>query len=489
MKHHKKLAAALACALALGLCAGHVLADGNQDPSQSVDPPLLIAPAPRPSTDVSESAAAETAVSSTPETGLLQRARKAFIVEGETTPADLPTAADPAGTVSFENLGPRLMKNNLNIRALDKNLDAIGAFDAEEMKTMLESAISMLTYQRNQMQQLVDGTTAALNGLNGTLDQNLGIDPSFFLPSLIAYPSGTIQSLDAQLATYESTLEQLKNGEIQDQYDAVSLQLRDAQNQIVMVFETLYLTQLGLEQTYQGLQRNLDSLDRTLAELDIRYEMGQISALTLAEAKAGRTSLVSGMQTLEMNMTGIRRQLEGALGEKITGTIQLQPLTMVSDAELAAVNYESDLSRVKRNSYTLDSANRSVDSAYSEYYDLLDSPTASAWEKDAAYYNKQAADLSADATVLSIELSFASVCDKIRDCQQVLAAARTSHAVKQDSYAAAQLKYKQGVISYNALMSASDALDEAADTVDTAAIELFTAYNNYCWAVEHGILN
>ena len=71
----------------------------------------------------------------------------------------------------------------------------------------------------------------------------------------------------------------------------------------------------------------------------------------------------------------------------------------------------------------------------------------------------------------------------------MLAAAKTTLAIKQDSYSAAQLKYEQGTISYNTLMTALDTLNEAADAVDTAAIDLFTYYNNYCWAVEHGILN
>ena len=488
MKQHRYIAAALACALAVGLCAGHVLADGSQDPSQTVEAPLLIAPAPQPDSAEAESAETENPVPPAAESGsdVLTSSRKSFIVNVGETPFERPVTEDPAGTVSFENLGQRLMKNNLNILALEKNIQAVEAFDPDEMETMLNGAITMISAQQAQLQQLLDGVDATLSGLEFLLDpQSLAI----FQATLVAYPQATIQSLNAQLATYEETLEQLKNGEIEDQYAVVSSQLQDAQHQIVMVFETLYLTQMGLEQTYQGLQRNLASLERTIAELEIRYEMGQISALTLAEAKAGRTSLVSGMQTLEMNMTGIRRQLEGALGEKITGTIQLQPITMVSDAELAAVNYERDLTRVKRNSYALDSANRDSSDANTAYYETLYSPTAAEWEIEAARYSMDAAELSVEAAEQSLELSFASLCDKIRDCQQVLTAAQTSHAVKQDSYAAAQLKYKQGVISYNALMSASDALDEAADTVDTAAIELFTAYNNYCWAVEHGILN
>lgn len=485
MKHHRQLAAALACTLTIGLGASAVLA--NETAQTGTTPPLLIAPAPQisaPTADAETSAPTETAAAES------APARKSFIVDAGTISQDLFDVEDPEGTVSFTNLGPRLMKNNLNIRALDKNIDAVEAFDPDEMETMLVNAIAMLTHQRQQMQQLMNGTTTALTELNTALEsQNLGIDLSVFLPSLVAYPQGTIQSMNAQLATYENTLAQLRDGQIESQYASASSQLQNAQHQIVMQIETLYLTLLGLEQTYQGLQRNLASLDRTLAELEVRYEMGQISALTLAEAKAGRTSLVSGMQTLEMNMTGMRRQLEGMLGEEITGTIQLQPLAMVTDAELAKVDYKNDLPSVKRNSYAIESANQSSDTAYNEYYNLLSSPTSSTWEVEAADYNMEAAELSVDAAVLSVELSFASLCDKVKDCQQVLAAARTAHAVKQDNYAAAQLKYEQGIISYNTLMAASDALDESADAVDTAAIELFTAYNNYCWAVEHGILN
>ena len=495
MKHHKKLAAALACALAVSLCGGYVLADGTADSTQQVDAPLLIMPAPRPDSAAEEtqSPAVETpsAVVTDPVTALATpMARKAFIVEGSARPAETPAAEDAAGTVSFENLGPRMMENNLNILALDDNIEAIESIDYKEMEKGLRMALTMLSAQQDQLDQLVEGTTAALDGLNSVLaDQNLGIDLSVFRPSLVAYPQATIATLQSQIVSYTETLKQLKNGEIESQYDNVILQLRNAQRQIVMGGETLYLALLGLEQTYQGLERNLASLDRTLAELDVRYEAGQISALTLAEAKAGRTALVSGMATLEMNMTALRRQLEGMLGEEITGTIQLQPLTAVTAEELASVNAEENLSEVKRRSYDLKSAKNARADAITEYNALRDNPTAAQYEVDMAYYTKSAADFTLQATEQSILLSFTALCDQIRDQQQILTAAQTTHSVKQSSYAAAQLKYEQGVISYNTLLTALDALNEAADAVDTAAIDLFTSYNNYCWAVEHGILN
>ena len=78
---------------------------------------------------------------------------------------------------------------------------------------------------------------------------------------------------------------------------------------------------------------------------------------------------------------------------------------------------------------------------------------------------------------------------QVKDYQQVLAAARTSLAVEEDSFAAAQLKFEQGTISQNALLEAKDKVSAAQETVDGAEIDLFSAYNNYRWAVDRGILN
>ena len=57
------------------------------------------------------------------------------------------------------------------------------------------------------------------------------------------------------------------------------------------------------------------------------------------------------------------------------------------------------------------------------------------------------------------------------------------------SYAASELKYQQGTISQYALLEAKDELAKAEDAVRAAANDLFSTYNTYCWAVQHGILN
>ena len=57
------------------------------------------------------------------------------------------------------------------------------------------------------------------------------------------------------------------------------------------------------------------------------------------------------------------------------------------------------------------------------------------------------------------------------------------------SFAASELKYQQGTISQNAYLTAQDELKAAEEAVQTAANDLFSSYNTYCWAVQHGILN
>lgn len=514
MKHNRQLAAALACALALGLCGGHVLADGTPDPSQIVPAPELIG---TPSSPAGEDAAgnvsappaangqggqsealSDAARSDLPgQEGALSQTlpeltdHRELVVDSAQKVSQDAQFDDPAGTVSFEHLEARLRENNLNLLALDENLNAIAAVDLDEMRDGLEMAVGMMKKQQGQLAGLVEGVSATMTGLQEMLE-NLGMtmDTTLFTAALVAYPQATIASLDTQIAAMEDTIEQIDDGTIESQYDSASAQLMNAQNQIVMGAETLYISLLGLEQTQQGLERNLAALDRTLAELDVRYAMGQISSLTLAEAKAGRTALVSGMDTLNMNLTGLRRQLEGMLGlEETPGTITLAPLVAVSDADIAAMDFEADLKKVKRYSYALDSATDAWNEAEEAYHDVRKSDTAPEYEVDMARYTARAADLSRQATEQSLELSFASLFDQVKDQQQVLAAARVTLAVKEDSYAAAQIKYQQGAISYHDLCDAADAAETARDTVETAQIDLFTYYNNYCWAVEHGILN
>jgi len=492
--HKQKLTALLlAAALTAGLCAGTVLAGGDEpDPVPGASEGLLIVPAPTPEEGTTaEGTTSDPAgdVGAAVELPDLVGTPRASIITTQTSSQD-DKAEDPAGTVSFHNLEARLRKHNLNIHALDASMEAIHAIDYEEMEEGLELMITMQKGYLYKTQQLLNGTKQALAGITSALDDEaLKASVAGLESALIAYPQATVESLESQIASYQATLQDVRNGVMRSDSDAVLEQLANTKNQVILGAQTLYITMLGLDQTAQSLERQLSSLDRTLEELDLRYKMGQISSLTLAEAKAGRTSLVSGMQTLDMNRTALKRQLESMLGEKITGTIQLQPLTAVTAEQLSAMDLEADLKKATKQSYALYAANKAVSDADDDLDAVEDKPMAANYEIDSAEYALDAAICALEAEEQSFELGFRSLYDTVHDQSQVLNAARTALAVKEAQLAAAKLKYEQGTISRNALLSAQDARDDAQDTVDTAAVDLFTSYNNYCWAVDYGILN
>ena len=177
-----------------------------------------------------------------------------------------------------------------------------------------------------------------------------------------------------------------------------------------------------------------------------------------------------------MNMTNLRMQMENMLGEKITGTIAVGTLPRVTSEQLAAIDLEKDLKLVLRRNPDIQAAESQEDALFGSNMpdDLYDSMS------DAADYGVKSAKLQA-------EMKFRSLYAELMDCRQVLTAAQGALEVEQLAYQAAELKFKQGSISKNALLTAADELQTAKEAVLTAENNLFSTYNEYNWAVKHGI--
>jgi len=258
-----------------------------------------------------------------------------------------------------------------------------------------------------------------------------------------------------------------------------------------MAGETLYIALLDMENTNKGLDRSLTALDRKLEELELRYQLGQISSQTLKQTQAGRTSLVSGQQTLNSNIQTYKMQLELLIGAELTGKLRLTALPQVTGAELDAMDLEADLEAAKEASYSLYEARQTLEDAKEDYKDASDQYGYNErnYEFIQAKHQWQAAQYSYSATVQNFEMSLRALYLQVKDFKQVLDAARTALAVEKENYAVSQLKHSQGNLSQNALLDAQDKVTEAQEAVDSAAIDLYTAYHNYRWAVDYGILN
>ena len=397
----------------------------------------------------------------------------AGVKDGQTVTQKELYAADPEGTVSFANLEARVRENNLTIRMLEESIASIDVVDYEKMYDELKDGLNEIAKIQRTMLQL------------GQLDSAMGntsLSGSFSSEYIFS-------NLDASYDSLRETFDDLKDGKIQDDYAAAKRQLENAENQVVMGAETLYMAILEMQNTRASLQRQLDALDRTVEEMELRYKLGQISALTLQQVKNGRTQLASGIATLDMNIRNYTRQLEVMLGLEQTGSLTLAEPPQVSDKQVAEMDYDTALAAAKEKSYDLFAAQKTLDDAEETYKDSIKGYGQNNYHYKSAVHTYEAAKYTYQSTVQSFELNFRTMYDAVADYQQVLKASQSALDYQRSACAAAELKYQQGSISKNALLEARDSLASAEADVATAKHNLFSAYHTYLWAVEYGILN
>lgn len=386
---------------------------------------------------------------------------------------------DPLGEVSFANVERRMRENNLQLLALEQSVLSIEDIDYDKL-------YDKLWHQLNDLAQAQWGLVQASSAMR-SLSQIPGSGVTY---SDYEYHS-TYDQLDRAYDAVRKQFDAIKEGDMQKDNADVVRQLNNLQDQIVMAGESLYAALTSMEGQEAALRRQLEGLDRTVEEMELRYQLGQISAMQLAEVKSGRTALESGLATLGMNVKNYKLQLEMLIGAEQTGEIALGPLPEVTAEQLAEMDLEKDLAAAKERSYELYDAEKTLEDARDQYKEDADN-----WaydEKQMEYRNAkrtwQAAQYTYNNTVQNYELKFRTLYAQVGDYHQIWEAAKVSLACEQSSYAASELKFQQGTISRNALLTAGDDLREAEEKVRSAAGDLFSTYNTYCWAVQHGILN
>ena len=476
MLNRKLTALLLVGAIALGLGGASVLA--ADQPLGEADSQ---AQAPEPAR--ADTSAQSEDTPSSPEDGENQ---ETSAQPGEDTPEEgadpAPEASpDPAGTLSFANVDQRVRAGNLNYLVLEESIAQVEAIDYEELQEDLREGLNDIA--NLQWQTHMSGSMIPPTG-NDALDQALQ-------GMLSMSASSASQSLQSQYDALREQFDDLKDGKIQqDAADSVR-QLRATQDNLVMLTQSMYIQLSELQATDAALDRGLAALDRTIQEMELRYQLGQISALTLQQTRASRTSLLSQQQTLASSAQTLTMNLESMIGADLTGSLRLSALPQVSQEELDAMDLEADLAAAREASYELYAAKKTLGDARETYEDAGDQYNYNDrhYEFVQAQHAWQAAQYTYDGAVQSFELSFRTLYAQVKDYQQVLQAAQTALAVEQDNCAVDQLKYEQGTISKNALLTAQDDLAAAEETVATAQRNLFSAYNNYRWAVDSGILN
>lgn len=370
------------------------------------------------------------------------------------------TAPDAAGTLRFENLSARMRTGNYTLLSLEENVAAIECLDYDKMYEDLR------------------------NGLNSIASAQWG------LIQMGQGESYTYETLTQRYDALRKTFDDIKEGKLQQDNADLVRQLRNAQASLLAAGESLYVGLLALEDQSAALTRQNAALDRTIEEVKLRYELGQVSAMTLQQTEAGKAQVESGKAAIDAAVAQLRRQLNAMIGEELTAPLTLNALPEVTAEQLASMDVEKDLEKAKAVSYDLYAAKLTLEDADEEYKDKAGDLgyNEDNYEYIAVKHRWQAAQYTYNAAVQNFELSFRSLYDSVQSYASALNAAKVSLECERSDLAAAQLRYEQGTISENALHTAEDELYTAQDTVSGAERDLFTAYNNYRWAVDYGLL-
>ena len=379
----------------------------------------------------------------------------------ETAAETAQTTPDAEGTLRFENLSARMKTGYYTVMSLEENIAAIECIDYDKMYEDLRDGLNQIAEAQWMMLQIPG-----------------------------AGETYTYKSLQDQYDTLRKTFDDIKDGKLQQDNADLVRQLCDAENQLLMAGQTLYINLLGLEDQSAAQIRQTAALDRTIEEVKLRYELGQVSAMTLQQTEAGKAQVESGKAAIDAAVAQLRRQLNAMIGEELTAPLTLNALPGVTAEQLAAMDVEKDLEKAKAVSYDLYAAKLTLDDADEEYKDKAGDLgyNEDNYEYIAVKHRWQAAQYTYNAAVQSFELSFRSLYDSVQSYASALNAAKVSLECERSDLAAAQLRYEQGTISENALHTAEDELYTAQDTVSGAERDLFTAYNNYRWAVDYGLL-
>ena len=370
------------------------------------------------------------------------------------------TAPDAEGTLHFENLSARMRTGNYTLLSLEENIAAIECIDYDKM-----------------YEDLRDGLNSIASAQWGLIQMGQG-------------ERYTYETLTQRYDALRKTFDDIKEGKLQQDNADLVRQLRNAQASLLAAGESLYVGLLALEDQSAALTRQTAALDRTIEEVKLRYELGQVSAMTLQQTEAGKAQMESGKAAIDAAAAQLRRQLNAMIGEELTAPLTLNALPEVTAEQLAAMDVEKDLEKAKAVSYDLYAAKLTLEDADEEYKDKAGDLgyNEDNYEYIAVKHRWQAAQYTYNAAVQNFELSFRSLYDSVQSYASALNAAKVSLECERSDLAAAQLRYEQGTISENALHTAEDELYTAQDTVSGAERDLFTAYNNYRWAVDYGLL-
>lgn len=386
----------------------------------------------------------------------------------EEAEAEGPSAPEPdaEGTLSFANLAGRMKESYYPLLALKESIDDVESHDYEWRYENL----------RKRLNEIASAQWMAISS-----------DPAG-----LGFGAMAAQSYQSTYDTFRDQFDGIKDGTVQKDDEDALWKYHNGENLAVIGGESLYIQIKSYQAQDEAITRGLAQLDRTIRELELRQELGQVSAVTVEQLKATRAQTASQQQTLRTGIDAMLLTLKSMVGAELGEPLTLGALPKVTEAQLAAMDLEADLEKAKEASYSLYDAKKQIDDfrkgTYKDVIDLFGS-NEKIFEVSQVKHALKAMQINYEDTEQTYELNFRTLYAQVKDAAQVLEAKKAALVSQEKSYAVSALKYEQGSISANALADAKDELASAKDDVPSAERDLFSKYHTYQWAVEYGILN
>ena len=361
-----------------------------------------------------------------------------------------------APLLAFVDLRDTMEDNNYMVRSLKAQLDDLQDMDLSE----LDGAVGML----EQLAAGLNTTQTAVNAALSQLQKLPEVDPNLILTynALSATLKADTILLDSQIASLESQIESAESS-VELGQDTIY----NAIDQMVKGAETLYIGIATMENAVADIQRGLDTLDRAVAIYETQLELGMASEYDVESMKYQRTSVASQMEALKFQIKTSKIMLEGLCGMEINGNVRLGELALPTAEEISGVDYDGTLYRATQRNLDVISARA---------------------ENDADDDDDAATSYAVHAAEDTFAYNYKITCLTVGEKQRLVEMAGETVAFQERTFEITAKKYELGMISYEEYMAGQSELLQAKSDLYTAQLELFSAYRNYVWARDKGIV-
>lgn len=380
----------------------------------------------------------------------------------KTGTADGADSAQPTSrNIGFTGLDRTIRENNLTVKSNNETLAGISAMDTDAQEFAASSSQSFMQMLSGQ----ISDSIAEIEQLDPSV-----VDPN--LVSSIKQGLGAVQSFfDYNADVYKGQAKGIRTDtSIQDQYVLAKKQYDYVADQLVMGAQTLFITLHTMELQQQDAQRGLEQLTRAQTEMQKRYDLGQVSELELLKIKNQRSQTASTIESLKYQVKNLKGDLALMLGIDPAVNLTLSPLPASPNSKR---NYDNDLKAAIKASYDLYFKNDTMRTASNDFKD----------DKTNTKHAYEAAKIAYQAAEQQLTQNFRKMYDAIPEKERAYNQAKADEDLQQRLYDAAAVKYQRGLISKNEYTTEKEALEAARSATQKAQIDLFTATNQYDWAV------